>query len=122
LALATSITTAQTCAALFVRRFEESRRAAEPLVRVRLGPKSNIDAVGAKITYRSGDFQRHRFLVGAGGFLCGHDPRVVLGLGQRTKLDWIEVKWPAPSGKVERFVNPPVDRYNTIVEGEGPWV
>jgi hypothetical protein len=89
-------------------------------VRLR-GRKANPDAVGAKITWRSGDFQRHRWLVGAGGFLSAHDPRVVLGLGPRTRLDWIEVQWPPPSDKVERFVNPPVDRYITIVEGEGKW-
>jgi enediyne biosynthesis protein E4 len=90
-------------------------------VRLR-GRTANPDAVGAKITYRSGDFQRHRWLVGAGGFLSAHDPRVVLGLGPRTKVDWVEVKWPLPSGKVERFLNPPVDRYIAIVEGEGKWV
>jgi len=89
-------------------------------VRLR-GRKANPDAIGAKITYRSGDFQRHRWLVGCGGFLSAHDPRAVLGLGPRTKVDWIEVQWPQPSGKVERFLNPPVDRYITIVEGEGKW-
>ncbi len=86
-----------------------------------VGRKANVDAIGAKITYRSGDFQRHRWLFGRGGFLSAHDPRVVLGLGPRSKVDWIEVKWPAPSNKVERFVNPPVDRYIKIVEGEGKW-
>jgi hypothetical protein len=89
-------------------------------VRLR-GGKANVDGIGAKITYRSGDFQRHRWLIGAGGFLCGHDPRIVLGLGPRTKVDWIEVKWPPPSNKVERLVDPPVDRYIKIVEGEGKW-
>jgi len=89
-------------------------------VRLR-GRKANPDAIGAKITWRSGDFQRHRWLVGAGGFLSAHDPRAVLGLGPRTHVDWIEVKWPSPSNRVERFVNPPVDRYITIVEGEGKW-
>ena len=43
------------------------------------------------------------------------------GLGPRTKVDWIEVKWPPPSNKIERFVNPLFDRYITIVEGEGKW-
>ena len=87
-----------------------------------VGRKANVDAIGAKITYRSGDFQRHRSLLGYGGFLCAHDPRIVLGLGKRTQVDWIEVKWPPPGDKVERFVNPPIDRYITIVEGEGKWV
>jgi hypothetical protein len=87
-----------------------------------VGRKANVDAIGAKITYRSGNFQRHRWLNGNGGFLCAHDPRIVLGLGPRTQVDWIEVKWPPPSDKVERFISPPIDRYITIVEGEGKWV
>jgi hypothetical protein len=86
-----------------------------------IGRKANIDAIGAKVTYRSGDFERHRFKVGGGSYLSAHDPRMVLGLGQRTKIDWIEVKWPLPSGRVERITGLPVDRYVTIVEGEGKW-
>src|SRR5438093_1010681 len=46
-------------------------------------------------------------------------PRLVLGIGQRKKVDWVEVKWPLPSGAVERFTDLPIDRYITIVEGEG---
>jgi len=30
----------------------------------------------------------------------------------------MEVKWPLPSGRVERFTELPIDRYITIVEGE----
>ena len=43
----------------------------------------------------------------------------MIGLGKATKLDWLEIKWPAPSGKVERFTDMPVDRYVTITEGKG---
>jgi hypothetical protein len=43
----------------------------------------------------------------------------VLGLGSATKLDWLEIRWPAPSGKTERFTDVPVDRYITLVEGRG---
>jgi len=57
--------------------------------------------------------------VGGGSYLSAHDPRMVLGLGQRKKIDWLEVKWPQPSGKVERFTDLPIDRYITIVEGQG---
>ena len=35
------------------------------------------------------------------------------------KLDWVEIKWPLPSGKVERLTDVPVDRYVRIVEGKG---
>ena len=86
-----------------------------------VGTKANIDAVGAKVTYQAGDLQRHKFKVGGGSYLSAHDPRMVLGLGKRTKIDWLEVLWPHPSGKVERFTGLPLDRYITIVEGERKW-
>jgi enediyne biosynthesis protein E4 len=86
-----------------------------------VGRKANIDAIGARVTYRAGELERHQFKVGGGSYLSSHDPRMVLGLGQQTKLDWLEVKWPQPSGKTERFTNLPIDRYITIVEGEGKW-
>ena len=37
------------------------------------------------------------------------------------KRGLVEVKWPQPSGAVERFTNLPVDRYITLVEGSGKW-
>jgi hypothetical protein len=46
---------------------------------------------------------------------------MVLGIGKRTKLDWVEIHWPQPSGKVERIAELPIDRYLTIVEGTGKW-
>jgi len=84
-----------------------------------VGTKSNRDAVGARIVYQSGDLKRSRMKVGGGSFLSSHDPRLVLGLGARTKLDWLEVTWPGPSKRIERITDLPVDRYITIVEGEG---
>jgi hypothetical protein len=89
-------------------------------VRLR-GRKSNPDAIGARISYASGDFRRHRWITGGGSYLSAHDPRLVLGLGPRSKVDWLEVQWPQPGGGRERFVQLPVDRYITIVEGEGKW-
>ncbi|HXY24705.1 MAG TPA: CRTAC1 family protein [Candidatus Acidoferrum sp.] len=84
-----------------------------------VGRKCNRDAVGARLTYQAGDLKRSRMKVGGGSFLSAHDPRIVLGIGSRQKLDWLEVKWPLPSGAVERFTNLPVDRYINIVEGAG---
>jgi len=86
-----------------------------------IGRKANIDAIGAKIVYQAGALKRHVTKVGGGSYLSSHDPRIVLGLGQEMKLDWIEVHWPQPSGKIERFTSPPIDRYITIVEGQGTW-
>jgi hypothetical protein len=84
-----------------------------------IGKKCNRDAVGAKVTWQAGDLRRHIFKVGGGSYLSSHDPRLVLGIGSRTKVDWVEVKWPAPSGLVERFMSVPPDRYVNLVEGTG---
>ena len=65
--------------------------------------------------------QANHMKVGGGSYLSSHDPRMVLGIGQRKKIDWLEVKWPQPSGTVERFTDLPIDRYVTIVEGQGKW-
>jgi hypothetical protein len=86
-----------------------------------VGKKSNPDAVGARITYRAADLKRSRTKVGGGSFLSSHDPRIVLGIGKRPKIDWLEIKWPQPSGAIERFTDLPIDRYITIVEGKGKW-
>jgi hypothetical protein len=86
-----------------------------------VGKKANIDAIGARIAYQAGDLKREMMKVGGGSFLSSHDPRMVLGLGQQKKIDWIEIKWPKPSALIERFTDLPINRYVTIVEGEGKW-
>jgi hypothetical protein len=86
-----------------------------------IGKKSNPDAIGAIITYQAGDIKRRRMKVAGGSYLSYHDPRVVLGLGKQTKIDWLEIKWPLPSGAVERFTDLPIDRYVTIIEGQHKW-
>jgi hypothetical protein len=86
-----------------------------------VGKKANIDSVGARVTYQAGDLKRSRLKVGGGSYLSSHDPRMVLGIGKRTKFDWVEVKWPQPSGLVQRFTDLPTNRYITVVEGAAKW-
>jgi hypothetical protein len=84
-----------------------------------IGKKSNPDAVGARITWQAGDLKRSRLKVGGGSYLSSHDPREVLGIGPRTKIDRLEIRWPQPGGETEIFTDLAVDRYVTIVEGSG---
>jgi len=84
-----------------------------------MGKKSNPDAIGARIIWQSGDLKRSRLKVGGGSYLSSHDPREVLGIGARTKVDRLEIHWPQPSGRVETFTDLPINRYITIVEGLG---
>jgi len=83
-----------------------------------VGKKANIDAVGARVLYQAGDLKATRMKVGGGSYLAAHDPRIVLGIGKRSRIDSLEIRWPQPSTAVSRFTNLPADRYITIVEGE----
>jgi hypothetical protein len=83
------------------------------------GTTCNRDAIGATITWSANGKTRARFKSHGGSYLSSHDMREVLGLGATTKVDWVEIKWPQPSGKVERLTDMPIDRYVTIVEGKG---
>jgi hypothetical protein len=80
---------------------------------------ANRDAVGARITWSFGGQTRTRLKTSGGSYLSSHDPREVLGIGTATQLDYVEVTWPQPSGRVERFTDLPIDRYVTIEEGKG---
>jgi hypothetical protein len=78
--------------------------------------KSNPAAVGSVITWQA-DNQKHVRLKTAGGsYLASHDPREILGVAAATKIDFVQIRW--PSGKVYKIVNPPINRYVKIVEGE----
>ena len=83
------------------------------------GTSCNRDAIGATITWSFGDVIRRRYKSNGGSYLSSHDMREVLGIGTATRINWIEIKWPSPSGRVERLTDVPIDRYVTIVEGQG---
>ncbi len=84
-----------------------------------IGEKANPDAIGAIITWQAGDLKRRRLKVGGGSYLSSHDPREVLGIGPRNKIDKLEIRWPKPSNRVDVFTELPIDRYIKIVEGVG---
>jgi hypothetical protein len=84
-----------------------------------IGRTCNIDAIGAWMRWSFNRQTRSRLKVGGGSFLSSHDPRVVLGIGQAKQVDWLEIQWPQPSGRTERFVDLPLNTYITIEEGKG---
>jgi hypothetical protein len=83
------------------------------------GTSSNRDAIGARIAWSAGGKMRRRLKSNGGSYLSSHDPREVLGIGSAAKIDTLEITWPQPSGRTERFTDLPIDRYVTIVEGKG---
>ncbi len=84
-----------------------------------VGRKANPDAIGAKIAWQAGDLKRSRLKTGGGSYLASHDLREVLGIGPRAKIDRLEIRWPLPSTRVDVLTDLPIDRYITIVEGQG---
>lgn len=83
------------------------------------GKNCNRDAIGARLSWFANGKKRSRLKTAGGSYLSSHDPREVLGLGAASKIDWLEIKWPTPSTRVERITNISVDRYVHIVEGKG---
>ena len=49
--------------------------------------------------------------------MSSSDPREVLGVGKAEKIEWVEITWPKPSGKVQKIENPAMDRYMMVKEG-----
>ena len=83
-----------------------------------VGRSCNRDAVGARISWIV-DGKQHRRWVNAGGsYLSAHEQRQVLGFGQKAP-DWIEVAWPGPSTRIERFSGFELNRYVLLEEGSG---
>jgi hypothetical protein len=83
------------------------------------GVQSNRDGVGAKIIWTAGGRKRQRLKNNGGSYLSSHDPREVLGIGSAPKIDELEVHWPAPSKRIDKITNLPINRYVRLVEGRG---
>jgi hypothetical protein len=81
------------------------------------GPKSPRDAVGSTVYVTANGMKQRGDVLSGGSYLSSNDPRPHFGLGQATTVDAIEVHW--PSGKMENFTVPGVDRIVTITEGMG---
>jgi enediyne biosynthesis protein E4 len=81
------------------------------------GTHCNRDGFGAVVTVRDGTFVRTHEVRAQYGFMASNDPRVHFGLGARTELAMVEVRWPC--GKVESLEHVPVNRVLRATEGRG---
>jgi enediyne biosynthesis protein E4 len=91
--------------------------AANPWLGLRL-VTGKRDAYGAKIEIkRPGLPTLWRRVRADGSYLSANDPRIVVGLGDVTRVESLTVHW--PDGKRESFPVPPLRQYTTLVEGAG---
>ena len=79
------------------------------------GTKSNRNAVGARVTVKSGTLVQVDEVRSGDSYLSHSDWRLHFGIGAAKAIDEIEVRW--PSGKAEKLAKVPVDRVITITEG-----
>jgi tetratricopeptide (TPR) repeat protein len=79
-------------------------------------PGSNRDAVGARLTITASGHRQVAQRVGGSSFLSANDGRLHFGLGQATRLETIEVRW--PSGHVDRYADLEADTGYLLREGQ----
>jgi len=78
------------------------------------GTKSNRDAIGAVVTLHLGKEIMVRQVAPAGGFLSQSSHDVHFGLGDRSHVDQVRIRW--PSGIVTVIANPAINRRHDLTE------
>ena len=80
--------------------------------------RSNRNAIGTRIVLKSGDLTVHREVKGSEGFGATNPYRQHFGLGKRSKIDSLEIRW--PSGQWLKFEQLDADQLVEVSE-EGGW-
>jgi len=86
------------------------------LVRV-IGTKSNANGIGATLTLTAGEHRQRRDVQSGSSYLSQNDLRVHFGMGQASRADRLEVRW--PSGITEVVEHLQANQVITVREGNG---
>jgi hypothetical protein len=81
------------------------------------GTRSNRDAIGALVKLYTGKEIMVRQVQAAGGYLSQSSKTVHFGLGDRRRIDRVEIRW--PSGRRQTIKNPALNRRHDVVEPTG---
>jgi len=81
------------------------------------GTKSNRLAIGARLKIVAGGMTQTEEIHSGGSYLSQHDLRVHFGLGNASKIDSLEIRW--PSGGTEILKDLAADKYYAVLEGKG---
>lgn len=81
------------------------------------GTRSNRSGIGTRVCVRTESGKQIDEVRSGSSYLSQSDSRLHFGLGLNTKVDYVEARW--PSGLVERFANPAIDRIFLLKEGLG---
>jgi hypothetical protein len=87
-------------------------------LRIKLvGTKSNRDGLGATVRLTSGPDTQAQMLTSGNSYLSSSELMLTFGLGDHSKADAIEIRW--PSGQIDRVANVPADQIITVKEASG---
>lgn len=87
-------------------------------VRIKLvGTASNRDGIGARVTVTIDNESQMQEVRTGLSYLSSNDPRILFGLGDHTRIDRLEIRW--PSGIVQVLENLEVNREIVVVEKGG---
>jgi enediyne biosynthesis protein E4 len=81
------------------------------------GVRSNRNGIGARITATAQGRAQIREVKSGSSYLGQNDLRVHFGLGDATRLERLDVRW--PSGEVETIRDVAADQIVTVTEGKG---
>jgi enediyne biosynthesis protein E4 len=71
-------------------------------------------AIGARVTATTGERRQVQDVIGVNGYLSQGDARVHLGVGDATKVDRLEIRW--PDGRTRELKDVPVDKVLRVDE------
>jgi hypothetical protein len=87
-------------------------------ITVRLeGTASNRDAIGAHVTIETAGARQVAEVRSGGSYISHNDTRVHFGLGARTKVDRLQIRW--PSGRIETATDLVSNQFYVAREGSG---
>jgi len=82
-----------------------------------LGEKSNRDGIGAVVRVTTADSTQTQMLRSGSSYLSASELVLTFGLGQQTRVDSIEIRW--PSGQVDKLGATNVGQTITVMEAKG---
>lgn len=77
-------------------------------------PRSRHAVLGARVTVTAGKLVQAQEVLGMSGYLSQSDPRPLFGLGEASRADRVEVRW--PSGKRTVLQDVPANRTIEVIE------
>ena len=72
------------------------------------------DAIGARVTVKTGSLVQIQDLIPVTGYLSQADPRRHFGLGNAPKVDSLEIRW--PNGRITKLTDVKANQFLTVIQ------